>query len=219
PVRDSFFNRFPNRETPPRGPCTFADTGESEASPTTPSPLRCQSAPAEPRPHRRPRECRSQITRERNGSSADTRADRRTYAAWSRSNRCEHFSGERVEVGLLGGSTERVFERRRTWRTECSYVVLSDDAPRRQNECARAQLFDHVKAVRAEENHVAVSCKHAQEFSEQQSSVHVEAGKGLIQDEQIRIVQERRREYHALAHALGKSGHRGIATVVQLKQS
>jgi len=71
----------------------------------------------------------------------------------------------------------------------------------------------------AEENHAAVRRKHAQQRAKQQPSVHIETGKRLIQDDQIRIVQQRRRDEHALPHPLREGSHGAIAAVVQLKQS
>jgi len=41
-----------------------------------------------------------------------------------------------------------------------------------------------------------------QQCTEQQSGIHVETTKGLIEDEQVGVVQQRRGEDHTLAHPL-----------------
>ena len=98
--------------------------------------------------------------------------------------------------------------------TTCSATNLS----LRQDHRARADLLDHVEAMRAEEDHPALRGEHRDERAEEQARVDVEAGERLVEHEQVGVVQQRRREQHALAHALAERGHRAVARVPQQKQ-
>ena len=71
----------------------------------------------------------------------------------------------------------------------------------RQDDRAGADLLDHIEAMRAEQSS-GLPRRARDERSKQQARVHVETGKRLVQHQEIRVVQQRRREQHALPHAL-----------------
>ena len=123
-----------------------------------------------------------------------------------------------VKSGCCVTRTKVSSSDRRPATPSAAISLLRDQPPFRQDHDPRAQLLDHVEAVRAEENHPAVGGEQREQRAEQQAGVDVEAGERLVEHEQIRIVHQRRGEQHALPHALRVRRHRAVAAVVQLEQ-
>src|SRR6185295_4966470 len=67
------------------------------------------------------------------------------------------------EVLLVGHPVEQVLERRGVARARRRDEVLGDDLSLRQDHRARADLLDHVEAMRAEEDHPALRGEHRDE--------------------------------------------------------
>jgi hypothetical protein len=71
-----------------------------------------------------------------------------------------------------------------------------------EDQDAGTQRFDEIHAVRAEEDHLAARAQRLQQGAQQDARVDVEAGKRLVEDEEVGIVEERRGNQHALPHPL-----------------
>src|SRR5262245_21366050 len=79
---------------------------------------------------------------------------RQGWSGTSRSaDRVEDLPRERPVVLLLRHSDECLLERSRSRPFEGVHTAFDGHATRRQDDDARAQLLDHVEAVRAEEDH------------------------------------------------------------------
>ncbi len=87
-------------------------------------------------------------------------------------------------------------------------MIRRGDAAVAQNHDARTNLFDHVQAMRAEQDHAAVGHEPPEQRPEQEGGVHIQSGKRLVEHQEIRIVKEGGRQQHALAHSFGETGHR-----------
>ena len=96
--------------------------------------------------------------------------------------------------------------------------MLGGEPAARQDDGARADLLDHVEAMRAEQDHAALGRKHAQQRTKQQAGVDVEARERLVEHEELGVVQEGRGQEHALAHALRVRGHRAVAAVPEQEE-
>ena len=79
-----------------------------------------------------------------------------------------------------------------------------------QNHHVRADALHDFEIVRAEQHHFAARREFLNQAAQHQARGHVEAGKRLVQQDEIGIMQQRGREQHLLAHALGVGRNGGM---------
>ena len=108
-----------------------------------------------------------------------------------------------ARVLLYGELGEDLFEGGQGQETaEAFDGVVGDDSAAVQDDDVRAETLDGLQLMRAEEHDLATLGELLNETAEHQRRADVEAGKGLIEEDELRVVQERRDEQHLLAHAL-----------------
>ena len=124
-------------------------------------------------------------------------------------------------TGAKSGCSRRMNEdvlQRTAPLREVRETFLGDDSTSRQDDDARAESFDHVEAMGTEEDHLPFRRQHPKQGAKEQPRVHVKAGERLVEHEQLRIVEQCRRQQNTLPHPLRVRVHRPVAAVVQLKQ-
>ena len=95
--------------------------------------------------------------------------------------------------------------------------IVADDVAVLQDDDARADLLDHFEDVRAEDDHLALGGERADERLQDARGADVEAGKGLVEDDDARIVEDRGGDEYFLTHALRVGRQRLVAVVVDAR--
>ena len=91
----------------------------------------------------------------------------------------------------------------------------ADDAAGGDDRHARAQVGDVLDDVRRQD-HDHVLADLGQQVEEAVALLGVEAGGGLVDDDQLRLAEQRLRDAEALAHAAGEAGQRLLAHVPEV---
>src|SRR5262245_1530458 len=73
--------------------------------------------------------------------------------------------------------------------------------------------------MRAEEHHFAARRQFLDEAAQDEAGGYVQAGKGLVQQDQVGIVQQGGRKQNFLAHSLGVGRNRYVTIAVKREQA
>ena len=85
-----------------------------------------------------------------------------------------------------------------------------------QDDDVCAEALDDFKLMRVEEDDLAAAGELLDEAAEDEGGADVEAGKGLVEEDELGVVQQSGGEEDLLAHALGVAGHRDVAVGVEI---
>src|SRR5471032_1697657 len=113
---------------------------------------------------------------------------------------------------------ENVLKRSRAMACHQRHLVLERDEPAFVDDAdALAEHLHFFEIVRRHENRHAVGIDRAQEIPQFESQLHVHAGRGLVEYEQSRTMDERAREREPALHTARELQRRGTALVGELE--
>ena len=120
------------------------------------------------------------------------------------------FDGELREHVLEG--------RRRQQRPRALDGIVGNDPAAMQDDDMRADAFDGVEFVRAEEHDPAACGEFLNQAAQDECGADVEAGERLVEQQQFWIVQERSGKQYFLTHALRVRRDRDVTVFVERQQ-
>ena len=86
---------------------------------------------------------------------------------------------------------KNVFQRgQRHQRPQTLDGIVGDNLAAMQNDNARADAFNRLEFVGAQQHHLAASGHFLQQISEDERGAHVETGKRLVQKDEVGVVQQ-----------------------------
>jgi hypothetical protein len=101
--------------------------------------------------------------------------------------------------------------------TSASSARAACQPPARDERDARGRGFHVGDDVRGEDDD-ALAGQIREQVAEADALFGIEPGRGLVDDQELRIVEERLRDADALAHAAGKSAERALARIGEVHQ-
>ena len=96
--------------------------------------------------------------------------------------------------------------------------IVGDDPPGAEDDDARAELLDGLELVRAVKDDPAIGGERPDDGAQDERRADVEAGHRLVENDQLRVVQESRREQHLLPHALRERRQRRVVVDVEAEE-
>src|SRR5258708_7402789 len=134
------------------------------------------------------------------------------YTTLFRSDYFDDFGCRFGDVFFLDELQEDVFQRRCADAfADFAGRAVGDDLSFSENDQVRTDFFHDFENMRAVKDGFAAGAEGLNEIFDDESRSDVEAGEGLVQDEQIGIVHESGDEKNALTHALGIGAERDVA--------
>jgi len=131
-------------------------------------------------------------------------------------HRFDHRFRHSAQILLHGQLREDAFERRRIHQlAELRGRIVGDDAALAEDDDARADALDRVELVRTVENDAAILGERFDDGAEHERGGDVEARDRFVEDNDARVVQQRRRQQDLLAHAFGEGCQRRVIVGVE----
>src|ERR1017187_8066380 len=139
---------------------------------------------------------------------------------WSCGHHFEHAVGDGVGILRVGELGEDAFEGGFGHDfAEAGDGIVGDDAALAEDEDGVGDLLHYFEDVGAVENHALPGGEGMKQAAEDHGGVDVEAGEGLVEDEELGIVEQAGEEEDLLAHALGVPSEPGVAIVPEADEA